>query len=752
MRYRIFLRAVVDKHLYTSSPFSDYLSLDMRAAPEGELPQRPNPNQSPSDLSPIQVSDPEELSVLLLVVPAAGAALVVLAVVCAVACVRRRRRSPKSSDHAAVTKPLMGGVGLADAGLSAGAGAPCASAAVNDPVELRRLNFSTPGMASHPPIVIHDISLHIEQLKANDNAKFSQEYESIETGQQFTWEHSNADMNKPKNRYANVIAYDHSRVVLEPVPGVPGSDYINANFCDGYRKRNAYIATQGPLPETFADFWRMCWEQRACTIVMMTRLEERARVKCDQYWPSRGSDTYGVMSVMITDVQELATYCVRTFQLHRLGTAEHREVKQLQFTAWPDHGVPDHPAPFLQFLRRVRTVNPPDAGPTVVHCSAGVGRTGAFIVIDSMLERLRYENTIDVYGHVTVLRSQRNYMVQTEDQYIFIHDAVLEAVTCGDTEIAARSLPAHLHSLMQPCVRADTGTLSGMKGIQLEFKKLAAIRTHPGRFVSATLAVNKPKNRLVNVLPYESTRVILQPLRGVEGSDYVNASFVDGYRYRNAYIATQGPLAETTEDFWRMLWEHNSTIVVMLTKLQVFECVRLSTGASLSREFHEQEMGQEKCHQYWPSDRSIRYQYVVVEPVTEYNMPQYILREFKMTDARDGQSRTVRQFQFTDWPEEGVPKSGEGFIEFLGQVHKTKEQFGQEGPITVHCSAGVGRTGVFITLSIVLERMQYEGVVDVFQTVRVLRTERPAMVQTEVGPSRDRRVRSFVNTRFLFVF
>lgn len=103
-----------------------------------------------------------------------------------------------------------------------------------------------------------------------------------------------------------------------------------------------------------------------------------------------------------------------------------------------------------------------------------------------------------------------------------------------------------------------------------------------------------------------------------------------------------------------------------------------------------------------------------------------------MTDARDGSSRTVRQFQFMDWPEQGVPKSGEGFIDFIGQVHKTKEQFGQEGPITIHCSAGVGRTGVFITLSIVLERMQYEGVLDVFQTVRILRSQRIHMVQTEV--------------------
>ena len=103
------------------------------------------------------------------------------------------------------------------------------------------------------------------------------------------------DCNKHKNRYANVIAYDHSRVVLQPVDGVPGSDYCNSNYCDGYRKPNAYIATQGPLPETFADFWRMVWEQRSSTIVMLTRLEERSRIKCDQYWPTRGTEAYGVM-------------------------------------------------------------------------------------------------------------------------------------------------------------------------------------------------------------------------------------------------------------------------------------------------------------------------------------------------------------------------------------------------------------------------------------------------------------------------
>ncbi|XP_041417363.1 receptor-type tyrosine-protein phosphatase F isoform X11 [Xenopus laevis] len=611
---------------------------------------------------------------------------------------RKRTNSPSGKDDHAV--------GLKD----------CLLSHSSDPVEMRRLNYQTPGssvpshpnissMRNHPPIPISDLADNIERLKANDGLKFSQEYESIDPSQQFTWENSNLEVNKPKNRYANVIAYDHSRVILTSVDGVPGSDYMNGNYIDGYRKQNAYIATQGPLPETITDFWRMVWEQRTSTIVMMTRLEEKSRVKCDQYWPSRGSETYGMIQVTLMDTVELATYTVRTFTLYKNGSNEKRDIRQFQFMAWPDHGVPEYPTPILGFLRRVKACNPPDAGPMVVHCSAGVGRTGCFIVIDAMLERVKLEKTVDIYGHVTCMRSQRNYMVQTEDQYIFIHEALLEAVMCGVTEVPARSLYAHIQKLSQ----VPPG--ESVTSMELEFKLLANSKAHTSRFISANLPCNKFKNRLVNIMPYELSRVTLQPIRGVEGSDYINASFIDGYRQQKGYIATQGPLAETTEDFWRMLWEHNSTIVVMLTKLR--------------------EMGREKCHQYWPAERSARYQYFVVDPMAEYNMPQYILREFKVTDARDGQSRTIRQFQFTDWPEQGVPKTGEGFIDFIGQVHKTKEQFGQDGPITVHCSAGVGRSGVFITLSIVLERMRYEGVVDMFQTVKTLRTQRPAMVQTE---------------------
>uniref|UniRef100_A0A671L592 Receptor-type tyrosine-protein phosphatase F n=1 Tax=Sinocyclocheilus anshuiensis TaxID=1608454 RepID=A0A671L592_9TELE len=496
---------------------------------------RPLPNNQHYQYFLSLVDQPEMLWVMGPVL----AVVLIIIIVIAILLFKRKRASPlPKDDHSGGVKD-------------------CLLANSSDPVEMRRLNYQTPGMREHPPISVCELADHIERLKANDALRFSQEYESIDPGQQFTWENSNLEVNKPKNRYANVIAYDHSRVVLTPVDGVPGSDYINANYTDGYRKQNAYIATQGPLPETLSDFWRMVWEQRASTIVMMTRLEEKTRVKCDQYWPVRGTETCGMIQVTMLDAVELATYSVRTFALYKNGSSEKREVRQFQFMAWPDHGVPEYPTPILAFLRRVKACNPPDAGPMVVHCR--------LVPVPSL------SFTADLF---TLFGSYKT---------------LFQTVT-----------PTPL------CTAAE----------------LANSKAHTSRFISANLPCNKFKNRLVNIMPFESTRVCLQPIRGVEGSDYINASCIDGYRQQKAYIATQGPLAETTEDFWRMLWEHNSTIVVMLTKLR--------------------EMGREKCHQYWPAERSARYQYFVVDPMAEYNMPQYILREFKVTDARVRASITCR--------------------------------------------------------------------------------------------------------------
>ncbi|VDO00633.1 unnamed protein product [Rodentolepis nana] len=481
----------------------------------------------------------------------------------------------------------------------------------------------------------------------------------------------------------------------------------------------------------------MIWEQRVSIVVMMTRLEERARIKCDQYWPSRGPETYANGVITVSPIPgpegtlELAYFTIRRFTISHLNGNEVREVTHLQFTSWPDHGVPESPPiPLLLFMRRIRRAacsqggresvsliapgatstsvassesDPATSGPMVVHCSAGVGRTGALIALDIMQDQMKYENAVDVLGCVTALRSQRNFMVQTEEQYIFVYDALLEMAEGGYTEVPARGLYTQYNSLLQP-------DGMGYCGFDIEFKKLESFFMPKAGFTSALLPPNKCKNRFLESLPYEKSRVALTPLRGVDGSDYINASFVDSYRSRRAYIATQGPMAETLEDFWRMCWEHNSAIIVMISQ---------ST-----------EQGKEHSYPYWPIKRSARYQHFVIDPMVEYNMPTYTLREFKVTDTRDGVSRTIRQFQYTEWPEVGVPSNSEAFTNFISQIHKTKGQFGQDGPITVHCNCGSGRTAVFILLSIVLDRLRCEGVVDILQTVRLLRTQRPGMIKS----------------------
>uniref|UniRef100_A0AC35U5G8 Protein-tyrosine-phosphatase n=1 Tax=Rhabditophanes sp. KR3021 TaxID=114890 RepID=A0AC35U5G8_9BILA len=558
-------------------------------------------------------------------------------------------------------------------------------------------------MKKRTPIAISDLSSHIDQLKMHNNQLFTSEYDSIEkSAPNLEWKTSTIPYNKTKNRYANVVPYDETRVVLKSIYGIEGSDYINANYIDGYHQERAYIATQGPLPETFNDFWRMVWETKSYMIVMLTRLEEMSRIKCDQYWPQR-KQRYGMIQVELLDTIQLAHYTVRTFRLQLISEhnpneiIQSRDIKHMQYTSWPDHGVPDHTTPFLMFLKRVKTLNPQRAGPIISHCSAGIGRTGAFIVIDCMLERLRHENTVDIYGCVREIRAQRSYMVQTDDQYIFIHDAVLDAVQSGSTEIPAKSIYHHIEVL------TTLHALDHSSGMDLEFQTLGRLRVLKGETEVATLPINRSKNRSSTIVPYDSSRVVLKMINGYENSDYINASWIDGYRSRNMYIATQSPLQQTAVDFWRMIWETGSSIIVML--------------------INSKELEKDRCYVYWSIETTEQYGNLEIERTNEYAVDNYSMREFKVTYLKSV-SKTVRLFQLLDWPDNGVPRSADPFIKLVELVHESYQTFGLTGPIVVHDHLGTGRAGVFIAVSIIIERMKLEHVVDVFTTVKLLRTNR----------------------------
>ena len=216
---------------------------------------------------------------------------------------------------------------------------------------------------------------------------------------------------------------------------------------------------------------RPCWCDALCPLGHMQE-------KCYAYWPEdAGEETYGNIDVRLEEVNALADFTIRTFLLTRVGSQrEVRQVKHFQFTAWPDHGVPTYATSMLAFVRRVQAgvqASPDMAGPIVVHCSAGVGRTGTFVVIDSMIRRIRSGiDTLDVFGHVSLLRSQRNFMVQTEDQYFFIYEALSEYVTCGNTELSMEDLEEHMENLGR-IVEGEESTY-----MELEFKVLCYMMSH----------------------------------------------------------------------------------------------------------------------------------------------------------------------------------------------------------------------------------------------------------------------------------
>uniref|UniRef100_A0A8C2H3A7 protein-tyrosine-phosphatase n=1 Tax=Cyprinus carpio TaxID=7962 RepID=A0A8C2H3A7_CYPCA len=526
----------------------------------------------------------------------------------------------------------------------------------------------------YPPLPVDKLEEEMNRRMADDNKLFREEFNALPVCPiQASCDAASKEENKEKNRYVNILPCKHAytratRVHLTSLEGVPDSDYINASYINGYQEKNKFIAAQGPKEETVNDFWRMIWEQNTATIVMVTNLKDTKEVN---YWPDQGCWTYGNIRVSVEDMMVLVDYTIRKFCIQQVGDVSgkkpQRLVTQFHFTSWPDFGVPFTPIGMLKFLKKVKNCNPQYAGPIVVHCSAGVGRTGTFIVIDAMLDMMGAERKVDVFGFVTRIRAQRCQMVQTDMQYVFIFQALLEHYLYGDTELEVTSLESHLNKLYAPLPGAGCG------GMEAEFKKLTSIKIQNDKMRTGNLPANMKKNRVLQIIPCEGQK--------------------------NTYLC----------NFWRMIWEWRSCSIVMLTELE--------------------ERGQEKCAQYWSSDGVMVCGDMSIELKREEESESYTVRDLLVTNNRENKARAVRQFHFHGWPEVGIPSDGKGMINIIAAVQKQQQQSGNH-PITVHCSAGAGRTGTFCALSTVLERVKAEGILDVFQTVKSLRLQRPHMVQT----------------------
>ncbi|XP_066869335.1 receptor-type tyrosine-protein phosphatase T isoform X18 [Kogia breviceps] len=570
-----------------------------------------------------------------------------------------------------------------------------------DPVEM-----SYPRDQFQPAIRVADLLQHITQMKRGQGYGFKEEYEALPEGQTASWDTAKEDENRNKNRYGNIISYDHSRVRLLVLDGDPHSDYINANYIDGYHRPRHYIATQGPMQETVKDFWRMIWQENSASIVMVTNLVEVGRVKCVRYWPD-DMEVYGDIKVTLIETEPLAEYIIRTFTVQKKGHHEIRELRLFHFTSWPDHGVPCYATGLLGFVRQVKFLNPPEAGPIVVHCSAGAGRTGCFIAIDTMLDMAENEGVVDIFNCVRELRAQRVNLVQTEEQYVFVHDAILEACLCGNTAIPV----CEFRSLYYNISRLDPQTNSSQIKDEFQTLNIVTPRVRPEDCSIGLLPRNHDKNRSMDVLPLDRCLPFLISVDG-ESSNYISAALMDSHKQPAAFVVTQHPLPNTVADFWRLVFDYNCSSVVMLNELDTAQL----------------------CMQYWPEKTSGCYGPIQVEFVSadiDEDIIHRIFRICNMARPQDGY-RIVQHLQYIGWPAyRDTPPSKRSLLKVVRRLEKWQEQYdGREGRTVVHCLNGGGRSGTFCAVCSVCEMIQQQNIIDVFHIVKTLRNNKSNMVET----------------------
>ncbi|XP_032733963.1 receptor-type tyrosine-protein phosphatase C [Lontra canadensis] len=578
-----------------------------------------------------------------------------------------------------------------------------------------------------------DILLETYKRKIADEGRlFLAEFQSIpRVFSKFSIKDARKPFNQNKNRYVDILPYDYNRVELSDINGDAGSNYINASYIDGFKEPRKYIAAQGPRDETVDDFWRMIWEQKATVIVMVTRCEEGNRNKCAEYWPSmeEGTRAFGDVIVKITEHKRCPDYIIQKLNItNKKEKATGREVTHIQFTSWPDHGVPEDPHLLLKLRRRVNAFSNFFSGPIVVHCSAGVGRTGTYIGIDAMLEGLEAENKVDVYGYVVKLRRQRCLMVQVEAQYILIHQALVEYNQFGETEVSLSELHPYLFNMKKRDPPSEPSPL------EAEFQRLPSYRSWRTQHIG-NQEQNKSKNRNSYIIPYDFNRVPLKhelemskesehdsdessddDSDSEETSRYINASFVMSYWKPEVMIAAQGPLKETIGDFWQMVFQRKVRVIVMLTQLKNGD--------------------QEACAQYWEEEKQT-YGDIQVDMKDTRESPAYTLRVFELRHSKRKDSRTVYQYQYNNWNVTELPAEPKELISMIQTLKENLPKNSPEGnkhhksaPLLIHCRDGSQQTGLFCALLNLLESAETEEVIDVFQVVKSLRRARPGMVPT----------------------
>ncbi|XP_061194983.1 receptor-type tyrosine-protein phosphatase kappa-like [Saccostrea echinata] len=539
-------------------------------------------------------------------------------------------------------------------------------------------------------IPLNELELVIAEKRKNDDDGFQKEYATLPYGEKCRCDAGKTDENMTKNRFKTTFPYDHSRVILKTGTG---SDYINANYIAGARKEKEYIATQGPRQNTVADFWAMIWQEHVSTIVMLTNLKEGNKTKCTKYWPNVNNDIDdGTLSVNIIEEKVYTFYIVRKMSLIHKRTNKYRTVTQYHYTAWPDHGTPD-PLCLVVFLDHVMRTETSQNTPTVVHCSAGIGRTGTYIALDVLNQIGRKTGKVNVAEYVKKMRENRMNMVQTYEQYMTIFLALNEIFKSPINTMTVDDFIKKVEAI-------SIDKPANQSALRKEFQILMKIR--PAYTDSDyKLALQSLGDLYSNgILPLDKYSIHL-PSNVPKRGSFINAICVPSFINSRAFIVTHYPSIEDAVDFLRLLTDHESDTVICMDPLTEIE----------------------SCEAWLPSSSSIK----SVSPYTVHCQSKS-KTEIKSTTIhilRKNSEDEVHPVTVIE-PMVGIKISRNPLdTSQIRNLVVAALNVKTENPNTIVSSNGASLCGAFCVVYNVIQQINMDGAVDVFTAVRQLQVRRP---------------------------
>ncbi|XP_061170688.1 receptor-type tyrosine-protein phosphatase mu-like [Saccostrea echinata] len=539
-------------------------------------------------------------------------------------------------------------------------------------------------------------------MSAAENVGFKHEYHEIPRGELFPCEEAKKPDNKPKNRYTTTFPYDHSRVVLKPASSQEG-DYINANYIQSTSGRRSYIATQGPKPKTIGDFWNMVWQEDVSVIVCLTNLKEGGKNKCAQYWPAI-NDKIQISSINIRNLEEriYANYTIRRFKVQNNMERKDREVLMFHYTRWPDHGVPD-PLNLVVFHRQVMKKSSQSLGKyTLVHCSAGIGRTGTYIALDALYREGERNGKVNVPMYVRTIRKDRMNMIQGDDQYKAVYLALCESFNGKSRCLTTDSF---LRELQEQSCYTNCGDVAKKSSLPLEIQELLSLCKEYTEKDYETGRKNLTANYTEKVLPVEEFLCYLAYTK--ERNTYYNAVLLQSFTETDSLISAQYPLPDYTVDFLRLIRDFDARVVVFMSPLKDLK----SSSIWLPSKSDQKTVGN-----------------FTIKLISSSNSSNFVSRNI-ILQSEGSRTVTTTVLECKAWKENRMTTDKRALLDLVKETKAAKLNH-KEGRILILSSDGATRCGAFCVVYNALEQLSMDQEVDIFTITRQLQIRRPEFVSS----------------------